>query len=524
MAEYLVEDGWNDARTLLSILGGMGEGVIVFDLAGRPLYVNSAVAGLHGMPQPLNVTRNLREYGELFDLLDDRGQPVPREAWPVERVLRGERFFNWEAYARDLEGGLEGVVAYSGFQTDGPEPVGVLVLHDINEQRRTEETLRRSEERETSILQNLRDYAIFTLDLDGVITSWNPGVEKVLGYFEEEFVGRSGNLFFTPEEREAGTFEWEMATSKREGRASDDRWQLHKSGRRLWINGIMSALRTSTGELRGFVKIMRDYTKNWEMERERAGLTDELKTLNESLEARVEERTKELREAVERLRRSEEVFAKAFALAPVAAAITAFEGGRILNVNGVALEWSGFAHGEAVGKSLGELGLLEESEFKRLATRLKDEGRYLNQEVTVRTASAGPRHALLSSELIDIGGERCVLSMAVDITERKMTEEQLLQALQEVMQDTAWFSQSVMEKLAQIRSNRHDEAEVAELTPREKQVLAHLARGSSNDDIAAALALAPQTVRNYITTIYSKIGAHSRAEAVVWARERGLGV
>ena len=98
-------DGWNDAQTLLAVLGGMGEGVIVFDLTGRPLYVNSAVVGLYGMPQPLEVTRNLREYGELFKLFDAHGEPIPREAWPVERVLRGERFFNWEAYARPRGGG-----------------------------------------------------------------------------------------------------------------------------------------------------------------------------------------------------------------------------------------------------------------------------------------------------------------------------------------------------------------------------------------------------------------------------------
>ena len=532
MAEYLVAEGWNDSGTLLAILEGMGEGVIVFDLTGRPLYLNSAVARLHGMPRPFEVTRNLLEYDELFNLYDALGEPIPRDAWPVERVLRGERFFNWEVYAQPHglsnsvnDGtGEGGVVAYSGFQTDGKSPVGVLLLHDVYEQRRTEETLRRSEERELSILDNLRDYAIFTLSLDGVITSWNPGVGKVLGYAEEEFVGRSGNLFFTPEEREAGTFEWEMTTSAREGRASDDRWQLHKSGRRLWINGIMSALRTSTGELRGYVKIMRDYTERLSLEQEREGLVGELQALNETLEARVEERTQALKEANERLRRSEERFAKAFQLAPVAAAITTLDGGRLVDANQTALEWSGYTLEEAVNRPLRELELLGASEVERLASRLGAEGRFINQEVALHTASQGLRHALLSSEVVDIAGERCVLSMAVDITERKRTEEQLLQALQEVMQDTAWFSQSVMEKLAQIRSQRQDETEVAELTPREKQVLAHLARGESNEDIAGALELAPQTVRNYITTIYSKINAHSRAEAVVWARERGLGV
>ena len=535
MAEYLVAEGWNDSGTLLAILEGMGEGVIVFDLTGRPLYLNSAVARLHGMPRPFEVTRNLLEYDEMFRLYDDQGQAIRQDMWPAQRVLRGEHFFNWEVYARpsgasdgvkDENDGIAegGVVAYSGFQTDGEKPVGVLLLHDVYEQRRAEETLRQSEERETSILDNLRDYAIFTLDLEGVITSWNPGVGKVLGYAEEEFVGRSGNLFFTPEEREAGTFEWEMTTSAREGRASDDRWQLHKSGRRLWINGIMSALRTSTGELRGYVKIMRDYTERLGLEREREGLVSELQALNETLEARVEERTQALKEANERLRRSEERFAKAFQLAPVAAAITTFDGTRLVDANQTALEWSGYTLEEAVNRPLGDLELLEPREVEHLASLLRAQGRFTNQEVALRTAPAGLRHTLLSAEVVDIGGERCVLSMAVDITERKRTEEQLLQALQEVMQDTAWFSQSVMEKLAQIRSQRQDETEVAELTPREKQVLAHLARGESNEDIALALALAPQTVRNYITTIYSKINAHSRAEAVVWARERGLGV
>ena len=130
MAEYLVAEGWNDSGTLLAILEGMGEGVIVFDLTGRPLYLNSAVARLHGMPRPFEVTRNLLEYDELFDLYDALGEPIPRDAWPVERVLRGERFFNWEVYAQPHglsnsvnDGtGEGGVVAYSGFQTNGEKP------------------------------------------------------------------------------------------------------------------------------------------------------------------------------------------------------------------------------------------------------------------------------------------------------------------------------------------------------------------------------------------------------------------
>jgi DNA-binding NarL/FixJ family response regulator len=92
-----------------------------------------------------------------------------------------------------------------------------------------------------------------------------------------------------------------------------------------------------------------------------------------------------------------------------------------------------------------------------------------------------------------------------------------------VMSDTAWFSRSVMEKLAQLRSGSADASEIDELTARERQVLSHIARGSSNEAIAAELGLAAQTIRNYISSIYLKLGVHTRAEAIVWARERGLG-
>jgi DNA-binding NarL/FixJ family response regulator len=94
------------------------------------------------------------------------------------------------------------------------------------------------------------------------------------------------------------------------------------------------------------------------------------------------------------------------------------------------------------------------------------------------------------------------------------------------MQDAAWFSRSVLERLAQVRATRAgaavNHAEVAELTPRERQVLERVAQGRRNEGIAAELGLSEQTVRNYVTRIYEKLGVHSHAEAVIWARERGL--
>ena len=101
-----------------------------------------------------------------------------------------------------------------------------------------------------------------------------------------------------------------------------------------------------------------------------------------------------------------------------------------------------------------------------------------------------------------------------------------MRAVQEVMTDTAWFSRSLLEKIAQIRSRKGGDsgnpALVAELTNRERQVLERMASGRDNSRIASELGVKEQTVRNYITSIYQKLGLHSRADAIVWARERGL--
>lgn len=113
-----------------------------------------------------------------------------------------------------------------------------------------------------------------------------------------------------------------------------------------------------------------------------------------------------------------------------------------------------------------------------------------------------------------------------DITERKRSEEELTRNVQEVMTDTAWFSRSLMEKIAQFRKGKRgddaNEAVVAELTTRERQVLERMASGRDNGSIATELGIKEQTVRNYITRIYEKLDLHSRADAIVWARERGL--
>ncbi len=147
---------------------------------------------------------------------------------------------------------------------------------------------------------------------------------------------------------------------------------------------------------------------------------------------------------------------------------------------------------------------------------------YHDLDLHIRTKAGSGRDILASAERIEFGDVPCLLHMFYDITERKQTEEELLSAVNEVMQDAAWFGRSLLEKLARAkRAGKTLDCAVGELTKREKQVLEQMAKGRSNAAIAADLGLAEQTVRNY-TNLYDKLGVHTRSEAVVWARERGL--
>lgn len=111
------------------------------------------------------------------------------------------------------------------------------------------------------LVAELTDFAVFLTDPTGCIVSWNPGVKRLLGYSEAEWMGQMAHIIFTPEDRAARKLEEEMATASRDGGAPDVRWHLKKNGTRLFVEGTMVALRDSRGELLGFSKVMRDITE-----------------------------------------------------------------------------------------------------------------------------------------------------------------------------------------------------------------------------------------------------------------------
>ena len=152
----------------------------------------------------------------------------------------------------------------------------------------------------------------------------------------------------------------------------------------------------------------------------------------------------------------------------MAAIITSLDDEKLLEVNSAFERLTGYSSAEALGRTSLELGLWASPEDKAVIERASDErGAYREVELQIHTKDKGLCDILSSTEVITLNGHEGMLHMFYDITKRKQSERDLAQAINTVMQDTAWFSRSVVEKLAQLQSGEPDPISVTELTKRE---------------------------------------------------------
>jgi PAS domain S-box-containing protein len=134
----------------------------------------------------------------------------------------------------------------------------------------------RSEERFHLLVENVRDYAIFMLDPEGNVMTWNEGAKRINGYESYEIVGQHFARFYTPDAIASGHPQRELEIARAEGRYEEEGWRIRKDGTRFTANVVITALYDESGELRGFAKVMRDITDRKAAERELAAATAEV--------------------------------------------------------------------------------------------------------------------------------------------------------------------------------------------------------------------------------------------------------
>jgi PAS domain S-box-containing protein len=157
------------------------------------------------------------------------------------------------------------------------------VTRDLSERRQIEENLRFSEQRFRTLVQCVRDYAIFMLDPEGRVATWNEGAQNITGYADPEIIGQHFSVFYPPAALSRREPALELGTATTEGRFEEEGWRLRKDGTRFWASVVISAIRDGSGQLLGFTKITRDLTERRRHEQELRASEEKFRMLVEGV-------------------------------------------------------------------------------------------------------------------------------------------------------------------------------------------------------------------------------------------------
>lgn len=244
------------------IINSMSEGVIVCDAEGDLLLVNRSAERLLKLGEPLTRLSQLKAahtHGE-----DARSGLRVWHQHPLARSLKGEKVDDYELSLYDRRRGLSVTLSHSAapLMDAGGNIVGAVdVFRDVTDSHRALHDLQRAEEHFRLLVEGTTDYAIFMLDREGFVVSWNPGAERILGFRKDEILGRNFSHFFTIEDQARGEPVRQLGQAALDGRSEEDSWRVRKDGQRFWCTGVLGALHDTSGKVKGFVEIMRDNTE-----------------------------------------------------------------------------------------------------------------------------------------------------------------------------------------------------------------------------------------------------------------------
>ena len=193
---------------------------------------------------------------------------------------------------RKKDGAIIDVEVTTGVVQFDHRDARLAIAANITQRKQMEEALRESDEKLRLLVGGVQEYAILMLDLEGRVTTWNEGAERIKGYRAEEIIGQHFSKFYTPEAAALGKPALELKKAAEQGRFEEEGWRVRKDGSRFWASVVVTPLRDRTGQLRGFAKVTRDITERKQieeqLERQRSELArsnTELIAANKELEA-----------------------------------------------------------------------------------------------------------------------------------------------------------------------------------------------------------------------------------------------
>ena len=240
------------SQWLSSVVASSIDSIVSFSRAGVILSWNPAAQRLYGYAAAEAIGRSI-------EFLESSGQ-TDKQAQLLTHMLTGQSIEKLETVRRAKDGrDIQVALTVSPiFDAQGLVIGGTATARDIGETRRAADALRHSEEQLRLVIENARDYAIFSTDPELAITTWNPGAEKLLGYTKAEAIGQRSDMIFTPADREAGAPQLEAKRASTDERAAGERFHVRKDGSRFWGSGTLMRMHDSSGGAIGFVKILRD--------------------------------------------------------------------------------------------------------------------------------------------------------------------------------------------------------------------------------------------------------------------------